>query len=72
MMPTVEQIKRLNQFLLDTYSMQIPPDVIKFSHRDNKPYIIILLESIHDLKMVRWMTIDWKGNLGEGDEKEIF
>ena len=69
MMPTLEQIKRLNQFLLDIYLMKIPPQIIQFSHRKDKPFIIIQLEPIHDLKMARWITIDSEGNLGERDEK---
>ena len=66
MMPTLRQIERLNRFLLDSYTMGVPPEVIKFSHRGLKPLVIIFLEPIHDIKLTRWFTIDWEGNLVEG------
>ncbi|OGI20731.1 MAG: hypothetical protein A3B68_09340 [Candidatus Melainabacteria bacterium RIFCSPHIGHO2_02_FULL_34_12] len=65
MMPTLRQIKRLNQFLLDAYVMKIPPEYIKFSRREDKPFIIIQLEPIHDIKMARWIEINWEGALNE-------
>ena len=69
MMPTLEQINRLNRFLVDLYFMELPPDIIKFSHREGKPFIMIAIEPMHDIKIARWITIDWEGDLGERDEK---
>ena len=71
MMPTLRQIKRLNQFLIDLYAMNISPEVIKFSRRGDKPFIIISVEPIHDLKMARWITIDWEGEVDD-DTRPIF
>lgn len=71
MMPTLRQIKRLNQFLLDLYSLSIIPEVIRFSRRGNRPFIMITVEPIHDIKRERWFTIDWEGILRDKDEKQI-
>ena len=71
MMPTLEQINRLNRFLLDLYAMDIPPESIKFSRRGHRPFIIIQAEPIHDLRMERWFTINWEGVLKDKDEKQI-
>ncbi len=65
MMPTLRQIKRLNQLLLDLYVMKIPPEVIKFSRRGNKPFIMISAEPMHDIKKVRWFEINSEGDLDE-------
>ena len=71
MMPTLEQINRLNRFLLDIYAMGIPPEVIKFSREDNRPFIIISIEPIHEIKRSRWFVIDWKGILKDEEENPI-
>lgn len=71
MMPTLEQIERLNQFLLDLRAMNIQPEVIKFSQESNRPFIIITVEPIHKIKRSRWFTIDWKGVLQDEEEKPI-
>ena len=63
MMPTLKQIERLNQLLLDLYYMQIPPESIKFSRRDNKPFVIVVAEPIHDIQEARWYYINWLGEL---------
>jgi len=65
MMPSLKQIRMLNQLLLNLYNIKIPPEVIKFSRRGNKPFIIIQIEPIHDLKMARWFVIDWEGVLDD-------
>lgn len=65
MMPTLRQIKRLNGFLIYLYGIGVSPDVIKFSRREDKPFIIIQLEPIHDIKMARWFVIDSKGVLDD-------
>ena len=72
MMPTLKQIKRLNELLLDLYSMHISPEVIKFSYRGNRPFIIVTIEPIHDIRKERWFTIDLEGVLRDKDEKQIF
>ena len=72
MMPTLEQIKTLNQFLLNIRVTNISPEIIKFSRRGIKPFIIITVEPIHDIRMGRWFTIDWEGVLRDKDEKQIF
>ena len=71
MMPTLKQIERLNQFLLDLYSMKVPPEIVKFSRRGNKPFIIIQIEPLHNIKMTRWYTINWRGELDD-DPRQIF
>ena len=71
MMPTLEQISRLSRFLLDIHGMGISPEVIKFSREDNRPFIIISVEPIHEIKRSRWFTIDWKGVLKDEEEKPI-
>ena len=62
-MPSLKQIKRLNQLLIDLHILNIPPSIIKFSHRVNKPYIIVIAEPIHDLKESRWYFINSNGEL---------
>ena len=61
MMPTLEQLATLNKFLLDLYSMKVPPEFIKFSWKEEKPQIHISVEPVHDIKMERWFIINWKG-----------
>ena len=51
--------------------MGIPPEVIKFSQKDNRPFIIISVEPIHEIKRSRWFVIDWKGVLKDEEEKPI-
>ena len=65
MMPTLKQIERLNSFLIYLHGIDVSPDVIKFSRRESKPFIIIQIEPIHDLKMARWFVIDWEGVLDD-------
>ena len=71
-MPTLRQIERLNRFLLDLYVMKIAPQNINFSHRENKSFIIITIEPIHEIKRTRWFSLDWEGNLKDEEENEIF
>ena len=52
--------------------MSITPDIVKFSHRGNKPFIIIAIEPIHDIRKERWFAIDWEGVLKDEEENEIF
>lgn len=65
MMPTLEQIERLNRFLVYLYGIGVSPEVIKFSKREDKPFIIIQLEPIHDIKMTRWFVINWEGGMDD-------
>ena len=68
MMPTLRQIERLNRFLLDSYTMGVPPRVITFSHRGQKPLIIIDIEPIHEIRKARWFSIDSEGELIEHEQ----
>ena len=52
--------------------MHIRTEVIKFSYRSNRPFIMITVEPIHDIRKERWFTIDWEGILRDKDEKQIF
>lgn len=63
MMPTLRQIERLNRFLIYLHGIGVSPDIIKFSRREDKPFIIIQLEPIHDIRMVRCFVINWEGVL---------
>lgn len=65
MMPTLMQISELNKRLIYLYNMGIPPELIQFSRRGDKPYIIIYTKPIHDIRETRWFTIDHEGNWGE-------
>ena len=63
MMPTLSQIKRLNQLLLDLYNLNILPSIVKFSRRQNNPFIILVAEPIHDIQEARWYYINHEGEL---------
>ena len=63
MIPTLKQIKRLNQLLLDLHALGVPPEIVKFSHRSDKPFIILIAEPIHDIKESRWYFINHNGEL---------
>ena len=54
MMPTLRQIKRLNQFLLDLYVMKVPPSSIVFSEKEREPPVGLIVEPIHDIQEARW------------------
>ena len=63
MMPTLRQIKKLNQLLLDLYVMKVPPSSIVFSEKEGKPRVGLIAEPIHEIQEARWYYIDWQGEL---------
>ena len=58
MMPTLRQLKSLKQLLFDLHYLSITPSAIKFSKRQNKPFIIIVAESNPSTKDAKWYCID--------------
>ena len=68
MMPTLRQIKKLNQMLLDLYVIKVAPSSIVFSEEKGKPRIGLIVEPIHDIQEARWYYIDWQGELEKENE----
>ena len=69
MMPTLKQIKKINELLLEYHFLKIPPSGIVFSELEGKPRVCIMLEPIHDLQHARWYYMDWQGELEENNEQ---
>ena len=69
MMPTLRQIKTLNQLLVDLYALRIPPERVIFSRRGDKPFVILVAEPRHEIKEARWYYIEWHGRYYKKYEK---
>lgn len=68
MLPTLEQIKRLNQLLTDWYYMGVSPSSVIFSEEDGKPRVLVIAEPIHEAEKARWFIINWKGEIDKSYE----
>lgn len=63
MMPTLEQINKINELLLGWHNLGIPPSSIVFSEKEGKPRVGLIAEPIHDIQESRWYYINYKGEL---------
>ena len=62
-MPTLRQIKKLSELLLNFYVLKVPPSSVIFSEKNNRPRVLLTVEPIHDIQEARWYYIDWRGEL---------
>ena len=65
MMPTLEQINKINDLLLRWHSLGISPSSIVFSEKKGKPFILLIAEPIDDLYEARWYYINPEGTFEE-------
>lgn len=63
MQPTLRQVKRLNQLICFLRHLSVIPLEVKFSKKDDKPLTTIIFKSKKDKKEIKWLYIDWKGDL---------
>lgn len=63
MQPTIRQVKRLNQLMSFLRHLSVTPLQIKFSKKDDKPLTTIIVKSKTEKEEIKWLYINWKGDL---------